>query len=97
MAAISTFDYRYSPDTRDEGIELCKQIGHDMIPLDGYVDHDVVQDVTDSGHMTVTTKWESAEKAHATLAVYRNDPKIQRTIELLGTESPGFVGELLDK
>ena len=97
MTAVSTFDYRYSAATRDEGIELCKQIGHDMIPLDGYVDHDVIQDVTDPGHMTVTTKWESADKAHATLAVYRNDPKILRATELLGAESPGFVGEILSK
>ena len=97
MVAISTFDYRFSSAARDEGIELCKQIGHDMIPLDGYVDHDVVQDVADAGHMTVTTQWASAEKAHSTLAVYRHDPKIQRATELLGAESPGFVGEILAK
>lgn len=97
MVSISTFDYRYSPATRVEGIELCKQIGHDMVPLDGYVDHAVVQDVADAGHMTVTTTWESAEKAHSTLAVYRNDPKIQRATQLLGKESPGFVGEIFDK
>ena len=95
MTAISTFSYPYSAATRDEGIELCKQIGQDMIPLDGYVSHQVVQDVADPGHMTVTTWWESAEKANATLAVYRHDPKILRTIELLGKESPGFVGDVV--
>ena len=95
MAVVSAFDFRFSDDAREEGVSLCRQIGADMVSLQGYMDHQVVQDVGDAGHLTVTTRWRSEEEAQATLSVYRHDPKIQRTRELMGRESSGFVGRIL--
>ena len=97
MTIVSTFDFRFSDETREEGVRLCRGIGADMVALDGYVDHEVVQDLSDKGHVTVTTKWTSEEEAQATLSTYRYHAKIQRSRELMGCEASGFVGRLLER
>ena len=96
MAVVSAFDFRFPDGAQEEGVRLCRGIGADMVSLDGYVDHQVVHDIGDAGHVTVTTRWMSENEAKATLSAYRHDPKIQRTRELMGREADGFVGRLLD-
>ena len=94
MTVKSMFDYRFPAEHIDEGFLLVRGIGADMIPLSGYLDHEIVRDVKDPGHMMVNTHWESEEAAWAVLSRYRHDDKIKRATDLMGKESPGFVGEV---
>ena len=96
MNAKSLFDFKFSAAAREEGLRLTKAIGADMPACDGCLSYEVIQDVTDPGHIMVNTLWSSREKADATLSVYQNDAKIKRATELLGAPSPGFVGAVLD-
>ena len=94
MTVKSMFDYRFPAEHVDEGYVLAQGIGADMIPLAGYLDHEIVRDVKDPGHMMINTRWESEEAAWAVLDRYRHSDKIKRATDLMGKESPGFVGEV---
>ena len=94
MTVKSMFEYRFPAEHVDEGITLTHGIGADMIPLAGYLDYEVIRDVKEPGHIMVNTLWESEEAAWAVLDRYRHSDKIKRATELMGSESPGFVGKV---
>ena len=94
MPVKSMFDYRFAAKDVDEGHVLVQGMGTDMIPLAGYLDYEVVRDVKDPGHMMINTLWESEEAAWAVLDRYRHSDRIKRATALMGSESPGFVGEV---
>ncbi len=94
MTVKSMFDFRFPSEYAEEGFVLARGIGADMMPLPGYLDYEVVRDVKDPSHMMVNTLWESEEAAWAVLNHYRHDAKIKRATELMGHESPGFVGHV---
>ena len=95
MAVKSMFDFKFSAEVREEGLQLAKAIGDDMPPLDGYIDHEVIQDVQDPGHVMVNTRWASSEYAQAVLSQYNNDAKIRKANELIKGGPTGFVGQVL--
>ena len=62
----------------------------------GFVEYQVLQDLTDAGHVQVTTRWDSSESTEKMLlSAYLQDTKAQRATELIGSAPTGFVGELL--
>ena len=95
MTVKSVFEFKFPEAAREEGIRLAQSIGGDMPPLDGYLDHEVIQDVTDPGHLLVNTHWNSQAQSEAVLTSYINDPKIKRATELLSGPPTGFTGSVL--
>ena len=95
MSVKSLFDFKFPAATREEGLRLATAIGNDMPPLDGYLDHEVIQDVKDPGHLMVNTRWNSPEQANAVLGKYNDDAKIKRVTELMQAPPTGFIGEVL--
>ena len=96
MPFVSTFDFKFPADCRDEGVQIARSIGHDMTKLDGYEHHEVIQDVTDAGHLMVNTRWTSQEQAKAVLGSYQRDEKIKKAEALIVGGPQGFIGALLD-
>lgn len=96
MSVKSFFDFKFSADTIGEGLPLAQSIGNDMPPLDGYIGHEVIRDVTDANHLMVNTHWTDQQKAEAVLTKYNEDAKIKRAKELLKEGPTGFIGEILD-
>lgn len=94
MKVKSMFDFKFPKDTRDEGILLAEAIGNDMPPLDGYLDHEVIQDVEDPGHLMVNTLWQSQEQAATVLDHYQHDANIERATKLIGAPPTGFTGAI---
>lgn len=95
MNVKSLFEFKFSAATREEGFRLAQSIGGDMPSKEGYLSHEVIQDVSDAGHVMVSTLWNSRQQAEAVLTVYNNDPKIKQVTELLGAPPTGFVGAVL--
>lgn len=95
MSVRSIFEFRFAEAGSEEGLRLAMAVGNDMVALAGYLDHEVIQDVGDPGHLMVNTRWVSQEHADAVLGIYRNDPKIKRITELLPERPAGFVGNVL--
>ena len=95
MSVKSLFEFKFSAAAREEGLRVAEAIGGDMPSKEGYLSHEVIQDVSDQGHVMVSTLWGSRQQAEAVLSVYNNDPKIKRATELLGAPPTGFVGDVL--
>ena len=95
MSVRSIFEFRFTNTTSEEGLRLATAVGHDMEALEGYLDHEVIQDVGDPGHMMVSTRWGTRAEAAAVLSVYKDNPKIKRITEMLPDRPSGFVGEIL--
>lgn len=95
MAVKSVFDFKFPADAVDEGRKLAQAIGEDMPPLPGYLDHEVIQDVADPGHILVNTRWVGREQAEAVLGSYQQDEKIKRVEALVPGGPRGFIGEVL--
>lgn len=94
MPVKSLFEFKFPASARAEGVALASAIGQDMPPLAGYQGHEVIQDVTDPGHVMVNTQWASQAEANVVLTAYQHDPKIARATELLGAAPTGFVGDI---
>lgn len=88
------FDFKFPALHADEGVAIARSIGADMIAKAGYLDHEAIQDVQDTGHVMVNTHWESQEVAMAVLDPYQHDDKIKQATKLIGKEPSGFVGEV---
>lgn len=95
MAVKSVFDFRFPANAVEEGLQLTRAIGNDMPPLHGYLDHEVIQDVTDPGHILVNTRWIGREQAEAVLGSYQQDEKIKRAEALVPGGPQSFIGEVL--
>jgi len=95
MSVEPIFEFRFSAATREEEFHLAQAIGNDMPSTEGYLDHQVIQDVEDPGHVVVITRWGTRSQADAVLTAYNNTPKIQRATELLSGPPSGFVGNVI--
>lgn len=98
MSVETIFEFRFSPETREEGLRVSEAIGGDMPPLDGYLDHEVVRDFEDPGHLLIVTRWASQDQANAVLAEYVSNPRVTEATDLHGgPPAQGFVGEIVPK
>ncbi len=94
MSVKSMFDFKFPAQHAAEGVALARSVGADMTKKAGYLDHEIIQDVGDSGHVMVNTHWESQDVAMAVLNPYQHDDKIVQATKLIGTAPTGFVGEV---
>ena len=95
MNVKSMFDYKFSAETREEGLRLIKSIGEDMTKKDGYVSFEIIQDVSDPNHIMGNTVWKTRQQSDAVLSVYKDDAKIKKATDLMGTAPTGFVGDVI--
>jgi quinol monooxygenase YgiN len=66
--------FHFSPDEAEQGREITQTIWADMLDYDGYVGHELLQDVDDPGHLFVVSRWTSREQADQVLRDYADNP-----------------------
>lgn len=94
MTVKSMFDFKFPAQHAAEGVELARSVGADMPAKAGYLDHEIILDVSDAGHVMVNTHWESPEAAMAVLDPYQHDDKVVQATKLIGAPPSGFVGKV---
>ena len=82
MSIYSIWESRFPPEAVAEGVEVTQAIWRDMLGFDGYLEHELVQDLDQPGHVFVVSRWASREAAEAAL-VYRSHPNAQRVDQLV--------------
>ncbi|HUA44081.1 MAG TPA: antibiotic biosynthesis monooxygenase [Solirubrobacteraceae bacterium] len=82
MSIYSIWESRFPQASAQEGVEATRAIWGDMPAFDGYLDHQVVQDLDQPGHLFVLSRWASREAAEAAL-VYLSHPNAKRVDELV--------------
>ncbi|HEX3841255.1 MAG TPA: antibiotic biosynthesis monooxygenase [Acidimicrobiales bacterium] len=70
MAVYSIWESHFQPEVAKEGREVTKEIWVDMVGYDGYLSHQLLQDLDDPGHLFVISRWESRERADDVLRDY---------------------------
>lgn len=55
MSVRSVFEFKFPEKAQPEGLAVCQAIGKDMTEKSGYVQHEVLQDTKDAGHIIVST------------------------------------------
>jgi quinol monooxygenase YgiN len=82
MSVYSIWESRFPPAVVDEGVRVTQAIWQDMRSFNGYVEHELVQDLDQPGHLIVISRWASSEAADAALS-YASHPNAQRANELV--------------
>ena len=66
MSVYSIWESHFPAEKAEEGISATQAIWRDMLSFDGYVSHELIQDLDEPGHLFVVVEWESREAADAT-------------------------------
>ena len=95
MGVYTIWESAFPADRRHEGEELTRAIWQDMRDFDGYLSHEIVEDLDHPGHLFVVGRWESREAADAALS-YRASPNAQRVDALVSGPRRRTVGRVID-
>jgi heme-degrading monooxygenase HmoA len=82
MGVYSIWESRFPAETAEEGISVTKTIWRDMLSCDGYLAHELIQDLDEPGHLIVVSRWASREAADAAMG-YASHPNAKRADQLV--------------
>jgi quinol monooxygenase YgiN len=91
MSVYSIWESRFAAETAQEGIAVTKAIWQDMPCFEGYLGHELIQDLDQPGHLIVIGRWASREAADAAM-IYASHPKAKRADQLVSQPRRRTVG-----
>ncbi len=92
MPVFFVWESHFPLEASEAGRELTEAIWRrDMPGFDGYVSHELIEDLDDPGHLLVVSQWTSRERADVSLREYAS-PNVQRVNELVSRPRTRFVG-----
>jgi heme-degrading monooxygenase HmoA len=83
VAIYSIWESRFSPELAEEGRRVTGVIWQDMQSFDGYVDHELLVDADDPGHLLVVSRWSTRECADGALREYADNPNARTANRLV--------------
>jgi quinol monooxygenase YgiN len=87
----SIWESKFPPEAAAEGLAVTEAIWADMPGYDGYLEHAVLIDEDDPGHLLVVSRWASRAQADAVLREYSPHPNAQEANRLVGEPRRRFV------
>jgi heme-degrading monooxygenase HmoA len=91
MTVYSIWESRFPAETTEEGIRVTQAIWRDMLSFDGYLAHELIQDLDQPGHLFVVSRCASREAADAALS-YASHPNAKRAEQLVSEPRRRTVG-----
>ncbi len=91
MSVYSIWESRFPAETAKEGIDATRAIWRDMLSFDGYLSHELIEDLDHPGHLFVVVRWESREAADAAMS-YASHPNARLVDELVSEPRRRIVG-----
>jgi heme-degrading monooxygenase HmoA len=92
MAVYSVWESYFPPDEAPEGRTITEAIWRDMTGFEGYVAHELIEDLDDPGHLLVVSQWTTRRRADDVLREYATHPHARRANELVLRPRTRFVG-----
>lgn len=92
MPVYSVWESHFPAAAAQDGRAITQAIWRDMVGFDGYVSHELVEDLDDPGHLLVVSRWTTRERADAVLRQYAEHPNARRANELAWRPRERFVG-----
>lgn len=93
MGIYSVWEFRFPTGSAQEGLGVAEDIWHDMLAFEGYVGHELIRDLDDSGHLLVVSQWSSRQRADEVLLEYAGHPNARRAEQLVSEPRRRFVGQ----
>lgn len=91
MSVYSIWESRFPTDAVEEGLNVTKAIWRDMLSCEGYLTHELIQDLDEPGHLVVVSRWASREDADAAMS-YSSHPNARRANQLVSEPRRRTVG-----
>ena len=91
MSVYSIWESRFPRENAEEGIRVTKAIWRDMLSFDGYLAHELIEDLNQQGHLLVVSRWASREAADAAMS-YVSHPNAKRAEQLVSEPRRRTVG-----
>ena len=82
MSVYAIWESRFPAENAEEGIRVTQAIWRDMLSFDGYLEHELIQDLDQPGHLFVVSRWASREAADAAMS-YASHPNARRAEQLV--------------
>ena len=95
MPVYSVWDSHFPPEEAQQGRAIVEAIWRDMRDFDGYLTHELIEDLDDPGHLLVVSQWTSRQCADDALRDYVNDPNARHVNELVSRPRTRFVGQVV--
>lgn len=92
MPVYSVWESHFPPEEIHEGRAVTAAIWRDMTLCDGYLTHELIENVDDPGHVLVISQWTSRERADEVLREYATHPNARRANELVSRPRTRFLG-----
>jgi quinol monooxygenase YgiN len=92
MSVYSIWESHFAREVAREGRGVTEAIWRDMTAYDGYLGHELIEDLDDPGHLLVVSQWASREHADETLRLYGDHANARRVNELVSRPRTRFVG-----
>jgi quinol monooxygenase YgiN len=83
MSIYSIWESRFPAGQAAEGRAVTEAIWRDMPCFEGYLNHEVLVDVDDPGHLLVVSQWASREHADESLRRYAEHPNARAANNLV--------------
>ena len=87
------WESRFSREEAPEGRAINQKIWADMRTCDGYLDHELLEDVDEPGHFFVVSHWRSRDAADRVRDQYASNPNAIRANGLVKEPRRRFVGK----
>lgn len=92
MPVYSVWESHFPPQATHAGRALTEAIWRDMTRFDGYLTHELIEDLDDPGHLLVVSQWATRQRADEVLHEYANHPNARHANELVSRPRKRFVG-----
>lgn len=92
MAVYSVWESHFPADGMHEGRQITEAIWRDMTLCEGYLRHELIEDLDDPGHLLVVSQWTTRQHADDSLRDYAAHPNAVRANELVSRPRTRFVG-----
>ncbi|HEX3732075.1 MAG TPA: antibiotic biosynthesis monooxygenase [Mycobacteriales bacterium] len=91
MPIYSIWESRFPAAAAAEGRAVTEAIWREMPRYDGYLDHELLIDDDDPGHLLVISQWRTREHADATLRDYATHPNAHAANHLVTEPRRRFI------
>lgn len=95
MPVYSVWESYFPADVAEEGREATEMVWRDMTHFDGYLTHELIGDLDDSGHLLVVSQWTTRQRADEVLREYATNANARRVNELVSRPRTRFVGHAI--
>jgi quinol monooxygenase YgiN len=96
VGVYSIWESTFPADRHEDGVEVTRAIWADMRGFEGYLGHEIVEDLDRPGHLLVLSRWTSREGPDAALS-YRAHPNAQRVNALVSSPRQRTLGRVIDR